>query len=424
MSEMYVEHFERIMQGWPQQVNNQRRELIEVLNLHSLPGKEDEQYRHFDLRELFSEVVSLAGMPEGEAGQSLLPTLQTALGVTLINGICTCAELSRYDDGIITGSLRTAASQMPDLVMRYYNTSVDTSNDVASVLCGAFCQDGAFVYIPGETRSDETIHIDLRYSATAPGQICFPRILVIVEDGASANIAVTHNDTGKSGIVSCFLREVFLGAGSSIDITEATSMEQGSMLVSGNYSVQQERSVATGTALWLSGGATRINSVAYLNGRDSETTLYGLYFANGKQLCDINMKVRHEVADCRSYEVIKGVVSGEGTGSFTGMVYVAPDAQKTSALQQSRNLQLSDAARIYTEPQLEIYADDVKCSHGATVGQLDDQAVYYMRQRGISEQDARRLQLGGFVNDVVSHCRQREVCQRLSILADERIADI
>ena len=141
-----------------------------------------------------------------------------------------------------------------------------------------------------------------------------------------------------------------------------------------------------------------------LNGRGAEVELYGLFVAGTGDRCRIKTEVRHNVPDCVSNQVVKGIADGEGYGLFDGLVYVAPDAQHTEAYQQSRNVLLSKTARIQTQPQLEIYADDVKCSHGSTVGQLDEQAIYYMRQRGISKESAERLMLEGFVGDVVAKC--------------------
>ena len=129
--------------------------------------------------------------------------------------------------------------------------------------------------------------------------------------------------------------------------------------------------------------------------------LYGLFVAGTGDRCRIKNEVRHNVPDCVSNQVVKGIADGEGYGLFDGLVYVAPDAQHTEAYQQSRNVLLAPTARIQTQPQLEIYADEVKCSHGATVGQMNEEQIYYMRQRGLSEDDARRLQLGGFVQEIV-----------------------
>ncbi len=141
-----------------------------------------------------------------------------------------------------------------------------------------------------------------------------------------------------------------------------------------------------------------------LDGSGAENRLQGLFLAAGDEHCELQVRVNHHTSDCRSDSLVKGVAGGRAVGEFRGLVYVAPDAQRTDARQTSRNLLLGREARIVAEPQLEIYADDVKCSHGATVGQLESDAILYMRQRGLSERQARRLQIEGFAGDVVARC--------------------
>lgn len=151
-------------------------------------------------------------------------------------------------------------------------------------------------------------------------------------------------------------------------------------------------------------GAADVHYRVDLNGANADNELGALFFARDDDHTAIRLRTNHHVPDCTSRSLVKGVASGVATGEFTGMVYVAPDAQRTDARQQSRNILLSPTARIDAKPQLEIYADDVRCSHGATVGQQDENAILYMRQRGLSEQEARRLQIEGFVNDITSRC--------------------
>ena len=141
--------------------------------------------------------------------------------------------------------------------------------------------------------------------------------------------------------------------------------------------------------------------------------LDGLFLAADKEHCEVGVRVSHNVPDCSSRSLVKGVAGGEATGAFQGLVYVAPGAQRTDAQQTSRNVELSTGARIVAKPQLEIYADDVKCTHGATVGQMDDEAILYMRQRGLSEQQARRLQMEGFVAAIAAHCAVEPLCEEL-----------
>ena len=158
-----------------------------------------------------------------------------------------------------------------------------------------------------------------------------------------------------------------------------------------------------------------------LEGADAENNLGGAFLLGGREHGVVKLHTNHRVAECRSDSTIKGVAGGEAVGEFSGLVYVAPDAQRTDARQQSRNVLLSETARIETMPQLEIYADDVKCSHGATVGQMDSDAILYMRQRGLSEAQARRLQIEGFVGDVVRRCGMEPLGEAVLELAAEKL---
>jgi len=423
LSDLYVANFACLTEGWPAYVNNRRREALESLALAGIPGSKDENYRHFDLRTFLGRVTRLAGQSDSGAAEGII-ALEDAHRIVLDNGFCQTGDLRTVSGGAVYGSLRAAATGMAEIVEKYLDKAAGYADDSPTALCRAFSPDGAFIYVPGGCVVNFPLHVDIRYGSSGQGTACFPRLLIVLEEGASAEVVVTHSDGGPCGVVGGYLRETVVGDNARLEVIEATSMRPDSMLISCNHSVQGASSKTTTTAAWLRGGATRINAVTALEGRDCDSTLYGLYMATGQELCDVNMKVLHNVPDCRSNEVVKGIVSGRATGSFTGMVYVAQDAQRTAALQQSRNLQLSDASRIFTEPQLEIYADDVKCSHGATVGQLNEKEVYYMRQRGIGEQDAKKLQLQGFVDDVISHCSSGQACQAVTRLAEARIGEL
>lgn len=437
LSDLYISNFEHINEGWPPFANGRRREALETVALSGLPDSSDEQYRHFNMRSFFMDTVMLAEQPGMvcDSESHVDPTVQRrpdktgieltdAYRVVVYNGICREQGLTELSDGVVYGSLRAAAGAMPDTVEKYMDSAVGRHGDTVTALCRVFARDGAFVLIPPGIEADKPFHIDICSRAERPGTACFPRILIVAGEGAKAQIIFSCSDYGSHGMHIAALREVITAAGSDVDITEVSSIHPDSVAVMCNYSSQAASSRTRATSLWLRGGSVRINSVTGLVGKDAESTLYGLFMGNGQELCDINMKVFHDVPDCRSYEVVKGVVSGNATGSFTGTVYVAPDAQHTTALQQSRNLQLSDTSRIFTEPQLEIYADDVKCSHGATIGRLNEEEIYYMRQRGIGEQEARKLQLEGFVNDIVSHCAPDEACKLITTMATARISEL
>ena len=246
----------------------------------------------------------------------------------------------------------------------------------------------------------EVLRID--GAAAEPFAAVDPRKLRIeVVAGASARIVVLHTAADMSVV------EVELGEEAQLELTELFTAE-----AFAEVSVKQaarSRCRLTTVQLSSANASYRID----LDGVDAENELGGVFLAAGEEHCVLKLHTVHNVADCRSDSYVKGVAGGQAVGEFCGMVYVAPDAQRTDARQQSRNILLSRTARITTQPQLEIYADDVKCSHGATVGQMDSEAVLYMRQRGLSEVQARRLQIEGFVGDVVRRCGVEPLCETM-----------
>ena len=267
----------------------------------------------------------------------------------------------------------------------------------AEYICGAGFRraDGARLLIDG--------------SETLPVALCNPSAVTVeVAAGASAKILISHAWQSHSEI------EFLMGEGARAEVVEWFDGGESTLRVrqSGGSSFAMT-AVVTGSA-----------AAAYdtsLEGAGADYRFGGVFVAAAGDRSSVRMRVAHEVADCRSESTVKGVASGDGRGRFEGLVYVARDAQRTDARQTSRNLLIGSESRIATLPQLEIYADDVKCSHGATVGQMDADAIMYMRQRGIAEAVARRLQVEGFVADVVMHCAVEEVGEALLEALQERM---
>lgn len=224
--------------------------------------------------------------------------------------------------------------------------------------------------------------------------------------GARADLIVVHERAELSTV------QIALEEGAELNLTELFTAEAFAELTIHQAARSQCR--ITTVQLASANASYRVE----LDGPDAENSLGGLFMAAGQEHCLIKLRTNHNAPDCRSNSVVKGVAGGCAVGEFCGLVYVAQDAQHTDARQQSRNLLLSETARIMTLPQLEIYADDVKCSHGATVGQMDAEAILYMRQRGLSATQARRLQIEGFAADVVLSCAIEPLREALT----ERIA--
>ncbi len=425
LSELYLSNLDMIGEGLPGRLNAARSSFLESFNLSPLPSARDERYRHCDLQKLFAGEWEHYFTPSPEPGQARNRLPIEGYWIELYNGFCpTDDALVVLDNGIIYGSLRVAMREREDLVLKYYNTVADNDGESVVALNSLFMQDGAFVYVPEGVSASLPFVLSFEYGTNDAAQMCFARSLVVVERGAHADVVVSHQSTDNSRVLVDCVRESIVADGGNVNLSEIVRMNGSSTLITGHYLHQKESSRADMLSVWLRGGTTRVNARHDLAGRGCESNFYGLYFGTGNERTDICMTVNHLQPDCTSYESVKGIVSGEAVGAFTGRVYVAPDAQRTSAFQQNRNLQMSDTAKVYTEPQLEIYADDVKCSHGATVGQMDPEAIYYMRQRGIGEEEARRLQMFGFVNDIVSHCPHDGACDFVRELAEARINEL
>lgn len=419
--ELYISNVEVICEGFTSAINSARAGFLETFNLMLLPTKRDERYRHCDVKQLFEGEWEHYFTPvRCDAERAPMPL--DGYRIELHNGFCAPdSQLITLDNGVVIGSLRDAGRENQDVVERYYNSLADNDGESLTALNSVFMQDAAFVYVPDGVKLEVPIIISYDYSTHEQSQMCFSRTLIIAGKDAKLDIVIEHRTLDGAKFLVDYVRETVVGEGARVSVTELCDMNSQSTLIKGIYTSQQKQSNAQMLNLWLNGGVTRVNMSTSLKGEDCDSTLHGLYMAGGEQLTDLSVCIDHLVANCRSFEQVKGVVGASAIGAFRGRVYVAPDAQRTQALQQSRNLQLSDTSRIYTEPQLEIYADDVKCSHGATVGQLDNESIYYMRQRGISEQDARKLQMYGFVNDVVLHCKNQELCAYLRETLQTRI---
>ncbi|HJC26862.1 MAG TPA: SufD family Fe-S cluster assembly protein [Candidatus Alistipes stercoravium] len=250
-------------------------------------------------------------------------------------------------------------------------------------------------------------------SETGPRGVIDPGTLhVEVAAGASAHLVVLHAAAATATLT------VDLAEGAQFDLTELFLSE-----AFAEVSVSQaarSRCRMTAVELTSANASYRID----LRGADAESAFGGAFLAADREHCVLKLHTAHLVPDCRSDSSVRGVAGGEAVGEFYGMVYVAPDAQRTDARQQSRNVLLSERARITTQPQLEIYADDVKCSHGATVGQMDAEAILYMRQRGLSEADARRLQIEGFVGDIVRRCEIESLSETVMELVSAKMGEM
>jgi len=283
-------------------------------------------------------------------------------------------------------------------------------------------RDGGLVNIMAGTEILSPIHLLFVATPEATGSVAHPRNLIVVERGARAAVVESYVTLSPDGSYwTNPVTEVSLGESAWLEHTRIQRESEQAYHIGLTHVDQQRDSHYRSFAMAMGGAIARHNLHARLNDENVETLLYGLYLTRGEQLVDNHTAIYHDHPHCRSWEVYKGVLDGRSRGVFNGKVFVKPEAQKTDAKQTNRNLLLSDGARIDTKPQLEIFADDVKCTHGATVGQLDDIALFYSRSRGIPAAEAQRLLTYAFAAEVIAELSLGPVREELEGLVRERL---
>ena len=412
LTELFLSNAELLDEGQSPLLTRPRRAALEALNLLGIPPKgpgNGDRYHYTDLRGVFGEEWEHYFTPShpGVAPDDLPGQMHR---MKFLNGFCCDARhLTRLADGAVFGSLAAAAREYPGLVGKYYNTLPHGRGSAMAELTVAFVQDGAFVYVPRGIRVELPFAVECGLYGDGEAVASFGRNLFIFEEGSQAQLVIDYRTLSGERSLACRTREIFVGSGARVEMVESCRLNERSSLVSASYARQQGDSVLHGVSVGLSAGLMRNEQTGLLEGRGAENHTNGLTIAGEQEHLDFATDIEHIASDCTSYQLFKGLAADGGTSVFSGRIYVAQDAQRTQAFQQNNNLLLSDDAHVYAKPQLEIYADNVKCSHGATVGQLDPEAIYYMRQRGIGLEDARRLQMYGFVLDVLGESRVQEM---------------
>lgn len=278
------------------------------------------------------------------------------------------------------------------------NLSLD--NEAFHAINTGYAAGGVYIHVNAKADIAPTIH--LAHTITQSESLAAIRHLIVVEKEARVNIIQSFNteDNAHSSL-SLPITEVFVGENAQCSIEKLQQENDETFHIATEQVAQEQNSTFTIRTITLNGNIVRNNLNIEVNGENCETNLYGGYITKGKQHIDNHTVVDHKVANCESNELYKGVMDEKSTAVFNGKVFVRKDAQKINAFQSNGNVLLSDDATINSKPELEIYADDVKCSHGSTTGQLDDEAIFYLRARGLSERSAKQLLIHAFVGEVI-----------------------
>jgi len=404
------------------QMLSQRKKAIDAFVELGFPTTLDEEWRYTSLATLLRQDFGVASKPDvapfTDVDAWRVPNLQSHL-LVFLDGHFQPALSSGLSlpKGVDVGSLGSLLEKNNDVRDKW--SLAPRGEDAFVELNTAFSRDGVHVHVGKGVRVH--VPIEVLFITTSPNVAAHPRLWVRVEEGAQATLIERYVSASDSAHLTNSLAEFSVGENAYLDHYRVQNENRAAFHIA-NLHVREERhSVFRSTCFTLGSGLTRNHVHTHLVGEGVDSTLNGLYLVGGKQHVDNHTLIEHAQPHCQSHEFYKGILADKSTGVFRGQILVHQAAQKTDAYQANRNLLLSDRAEINTKPQLEIYADDVKCSHGATIGQLDEDAIFYLRSRGIGRAAARQVLTRAFAGEVVERIRLEPLRLQLEDHVGERL---
>jgi len=400
----------------PAWVRQLRRQAFDRFAEMNFPTMKDEEWKYTSVAPVVKLPFRLASKYPGGAlskteiethffGQPGWPRL------VFVNGIFSTelSSISGLPKGVLVKCLEEALKENPEWVEPYLGKYARLNDSIFTALGTAFLGEGAFVYLPAGTILEKPVHLLFVSTTEKEVTVAHPRILVVA--GAGSRGAIIENYIGRSAqpYFSNVVTEIVVGEKASLEHYKLQREDEHSFHIAATEVYQRDKSTYSGFTLDAGAQLGRNTHRVVLDGSEVECHLNGLYIASGKQHIDNHTAIDHRCPNGKSFEVYKGIVDGRARAVYNGKVLVRQAAQKTDSKQTNKNLILSDLATVDTKPQLEIFADDVKCTHGATVGQLDENAIFYLTARGINRQNAARLLTFGFANDVINRVKLEPV---------------
>ena len=428
--DLYDEHRQLVESNSAPLLNERRAEARDALSACVLPKKGSENYEHTDLSAMLATDYGIniarqqISVNPAASFRCDVPNMSTAL-FFLINDAWarTDNSFNKIPDGVVIGSLRKVAAERPELLADYYGKVADMSNPMVA-LNTLLAQDGMVVYIPKGTVVEKPIQLVNIFSSDCP-LMAFRRLLIIAEENSQAQLLICdHTQNQEQDFLSLQTIEIVAKAGAHFDLYDLEESSHRTKRISTLYVRQEQDSNVLVDGITLTNGQTRNEYYASLDGRNASLSLLGMGIEDDDRRIDTYSLISHNVSDCTSNELFKYVLDDNARGAFCGRIYVAPYATKTEAYQANRNIVVTDTAKMHSKPQLEIYNDDVKCSHGTAIGQLDPQQVFYMRARGLSEDAAKTLLKQAFMADVIDGVRLPALKDRLRMLVEKRFSGV
>jgi len=424
LASLYNKYAQTIAKDQPGVMNNVRQPAISFFMQNGFPKRGSERYKYTDVAEAYRRGYGysfdpfIPKMDKQFVFRCSVPNLETHI-ITLVNGWLANDKID-VPQGVVATTISKGAELYPDLFSEYYNKQAEKRMDSTVSLNTAFARSGLFLYIPDNLIVEKPIQIINIMVGPQPLMVN-QRNLIIAGKGSQSKILLCDHTFSAQKFLLNNVSEVVLMPNSQLDCYNIQNFNDMSSQLSSLMFEQMADSRLLTNTLTLHGNFVRNNLEVLLNGSNAEANIYGLSLPKGTQHVDNFTSIDHAVPNCNSFELYKNILNDDSTGAFSGYVLVRKDAQKTNAMQTNKNICISPSSHMYTKPQLEIYADDVKCSHGATVGQLDDNALFYMRQRGIGEEEAKMMLMSAFAHEVVRAIRIPVLADRYNEMIENRL---
>ncbi|MEC3906526.1 Fe-S cluster assembly protein SufD [Tamlana sp. 2201CG12-4] len=406
-------------------VHGVRSEAIKVFEEKGFPSKKEEAWKYTALNSILKEDYSVFPKQENaleykDVKKYFIHDIDT-YKIIFIDGKYSSHLSETTHDGIDV-CLMSAALTKPKyrlVIENYFNKAA--SKDSLPSLNTAFSSEGAFVHIPKNKIADKPIQILHFSTGNETANLLQPRNLIVAEENSHVQIIERHQSLTDNPVLTNSVTEIFTRKRAIVDYYKIQNDSSNASLIDNTFIKQQRESVASVHTFAFGGKLTRNNLNFYQEGERIDSILKGVTILGDKQHVDHNTLVHHVEPNCESHQDYKGIFGDRATGVFNGKIIVEKEAQKTNAFQANNNILISDKASINTKPQLEIFADDVKCSHGCTIGQLDESALFYMQTRGIPKKEAKALLMYAFSNNVLSSVKIPEVKYRINKLIANKL---
>ena len=407
-------------------MNAVRDEAFENFKRLGFPTKKVERYKYTDIPSLFEPDYGLninrleIPVDPYKAFKCDVPNLSTSLYFVVNDSFYDKAlPKKELPEGVIVDSLARIAAEKPELISRYYAKIAKTEEDGITALNTMLAQDGLLIYVPKGTVVDRAIQV-INILRSDVDLMVNRRVLIIVEDRAEIKLLFCDHAADDRRFLATQVIEAYVGENAGLDLYCLEETHAKNVRVSNVFISQQANSRVNHNVITLHNGTTRNRTDLVFEGEGAECNLAGCVIADKDQHVDNNTLIDHKVGHCTSNELYKYVLDENAVGAFAGKVLVRHGAQHTTSQETNQNLCTTKTARMFTQPMLEIYADDVKCAHGSTVGQLNDAALFYMQQRGISKKEAKLLLEFAFIPEVIDHMKLEPLRDRLHYLVEKR----